>query len=101
MNENNAIEATAGGIDETETAAAETENTAATSATAATAAEEITRLREENSELRRQLEALTEPGAPGEPPKPALYTEEEIRAMPRSRVRACLDDIIRSLRRGQ
>jgi hypothetical protein len=90
MNENNAIEATAGGIDETETAAAETENTAA---------EELTRLREENSELRRQLEALTEPGAPGEPPKPALYTEEEIRAMPRSRVRACLDDIIRSLRR--
>ncbi len=96
MNENNAIEATAGGIDETETAAIETENTAA-----AATAEEITRLREENSELRRQLEALTEPGAPGEPPKPVIYTEEEIRAMPRSRVRACLDDIIRSLRRGQ
>ncbi len=96
MNENNAIEATAGGIDETETAAAETD-----SAAAATAADELTRLREENSELRRQLEALTEPGAPGEPPKPVIYTEEEIRAMPRSRVRACLDDIIRSLRRGQ
>jgi hypothetical protein len=98
MNENNAIEATAGGIDETETAAAETDSTVVAAA-AATAADEITRLREENSELRRQLEALTEPGAPGEPPKPVIYTEEEIRAMPRSRVRACLDDIIRSLRR--